>query len=244
MAQLPITLKLFISSILFLGLFISQRAFGQGNEGIMNSRQSNADLSDNVKPKEKHFQYFRVGVDVSKIIRSSLTDKYSTAEILLESNWKENFHYVIETGFATSNTHGDNISFKSLSYFARVGFDKYFFGSLYKGDMDNAFVGLRLGSAIHNRGDAIATVWDPFYGSTTITKNANTQLLYWVGLTAGFRLELYKNLFVGWNVRGKTFINLKKIEELTPTYLAGYGAAKKLPAFDYNLYLLFGFGKR
>ena len=177
-------------------------------------------------------------------MRSALTNKYTTAEVLVESIWKENFHYVAEVGVAKSNTRGENIAFTSSSYFVRAGFDKYFFGSLYKGDLDNAFVGLRLGAAVHNRGEATATVWDPFYGKSIITKSPSTQILYWVGLTAGFRLELFNNTFIDWNVRGKTFINPKKIEELTPEYLAGYGAAKKLPAFDYNLYILYGFGKR
>ena len=197
-----------------------------------------------VLKKEKHFQYFRIGVDISKLIRSALTKEYSTTEFLIESVWKPKMHYVAETGFANSNLDEENMSFKSSSYFLRLGFDKYFFGKLYKKDMDNAFIGLRLAGARYKRQEATVTLWDPFYGNTSIVKPASSHMLYWIELTTGFRMELSKNIFVGWNIRGKTFVNPKKIQELTPNYLAGYGPAKKQPAFDYNLYLLYGFGKR
>ncbi len=196
------------------------------------------------KPKEKHFQYFRVGLDLSKLVRSSINKDYSITELLFEGVWKPKMHYVVETGFGNSNTRGDNISFSSSAYFVRLGFDKYFFGKLYKEDMDNAFIGLRIAGAHHNRKEAAVKLWDPFYGNTTITKPSANQMLYWIELTTGFRMELAKNIFIGWNIRGKTFVNPKKIQELTPNYLAGYGPAKKQPAFDYNFYILYGLGKR
>lgn len=235
-----ITLKLFISTILFL-------CFSCGSISAQVKPDSAVVNTENTIEQEdttKHFQYYRVGLDVSKIVRSVFTDEYSAYEFLFESVWKKNMHYLIETGFATSNTSNDNISFKASSTFIRLGFDKYFFGSLYEGDMDNAFVGLRLGGAYNKRQEATATLWDPYYGNTLLTKPASSQLVYWIELTAGIRIELAKNIFAGWNVRGKTFINPKKIEELSPNYLAGYGPAKNKPAFDYNLFLLYGFGKR
>jgi hypothetical protein len=200
--------------------------------------------SEKEKPKEKHFEYFRIGVDLSKWVRSALTDQYTTSEFLIESIWKPKMHFVGETGFATANNTGENMRFTSSSIFIRAGFDKYFFGKLYKEDLDNAFVGLRLGSALYNRSDAEATLWDPFFGNTIKNIPSDRSLVHWLELTAGFRMELMKNIFIGWNVRGKTFLNPRKIQELTPTYLAGYGVAKKQPNIDYNFYLLYGFGKR
>ena len=153
-------------------------------------------------------------------------------------------HYVLEGGFANAQSRGANISFDASSYFLSAGFDKYFFDALFDDDLDNAFVGLRLGGAQVMRGEAQATVWDPFYGNTTALIAPSNKMVYWIGLTAGFRLELLRNVFVGWNARGGTFLNPSNIKELTPEYIAGYGAAKKQPTFDYNLYLLYGFGKR
>lgn len=201
-------------------------------------------VAEKIAPPEKHFEYFRIGMDVSKMARSLLTDQYSAAEFLIETVWKKNMHYVLETGAATSKNRDSNMAFDASSYFVRVGFDKYFFGSQYASDMDNASIGLRLGGAYNRRQEAAVTLWDPFYGNTIINKPAAQQLMYWVELTAGFRIELANNIFAGWNVRGKTFLNPGKIAELTPNYIAGYGSAKKQPSFDYNLYLLYGLGKR
>lgn len=253
MIRTPLILKLFISSILFLGLSFLANAqtdtavvITDSASTIMDTDKENSDtlqVKKAEKVKEKHLQYFRVGVDVSKVVRSALTDRYSTAEFLVESIWKEKLHYVLEGGYATSK-NDSNISFTASSVFVRVGFDKYFFGKLYKADLDNAFVGARIGGAYNKRGEAIAKLWDPYYGNSTITKGPASQLLYWIELTAGFRMEVAKNIFLGWNVRGKTFINPKKTQELTPEYIAGYGIARKQPNFDYNFYFLYGFGKR
>ncbi len=194
--------------------------------------------------KKNHFRYFRVGLDISKIVHSGLADNYNAYELLFESIWKTNMHYVIEAGIANAENQSENLSFSSSSSFVRVGFDKYFFDELYPGDMDNAFIGLRIGGSAYRRGEAQATIWDPFYGNAMTTIAATNRMVYWVGLTAGFRMEFTRNVFVGWNVRGKTFINPNSIKELFPVYLAGYGAANKQPSFNYNLYLLYGFGRR
>lgn len=236
-----IILKLFISTILVC-MFFAPPLWAQ--EIIDSNKLVQDTVVQKEEAAEKHFQYFRVGVDVSKIIRSSLTSRYSTTEFLLETVWKKNMHYVLETGAATSQNRDSNASFDASSYFMRIGFDKYFFGSAYEGDMDNASAGLRLGGAYNRRQAAEVMLWDPYYGNTMLTKPAQNNLVYWLELTIGFRMEMTKNIFVGWNIRGKTFLNPKKIEELTPNFIAGYGAAKKQPSFDYNLYLLYGFGKR
>ena len=69
-------------------------------------------------------------------------------------------------------------------------------------------------------------------------------MAHWLELNGGFRMEIMKNIFVGWNARAKTFINPKKFELLPPSYVAGYGRGDKNTAFSYNFYLLYGFGKR
>jgi len=202
-------------------------------------------------PKKKEvyknrFKYYRVGIDLSKLVRSTLTDKYSTAEFLVETIYKPKLHIVAEGGWASSTKEGParNIEFTSSSYFMRAGFDKYFFGKLYKQDLDNAFVGLRLGSAFLNRQQAKATLWDPFYGNQSLTFAPDRRLLHWIELTAGFRMEVVKNIFLGWNIRGKTFLNGGKLKERTPIYLSGYGIAEKQPGIDYSFYVLYGFGKQ
>lgn len=204
-----------------------------------------ADSAKNVsRPTLKRFDYVRMGFDASKLIASALSKEYSTIELQLDGTYTKKMNVVAEGGWANAKTNTASVSFKTSSAFLRFGFDNYFFNPEFLGDKDNAFIGLRLGGARQNKTEATAHIIDPFYGSrdSLITKNAGT--VFWIELTAGFRMEVMKNIFLGWNIRGKTFINPKKIEELTPSYLAGYGNASKQPAFDYNLYVLYGFGRR
>ena len=192
----------------------------------------------------KKFTYYRVGIDVSKIIRSQFAKNFKTYEFQFDANFTRETALALEFGTGSSNVDNQFLNYKSNNTFARIGIDKYFFGKEFKGDMDNAFVGVRYAFSRVSRKDAIVNVLDPLWGNTQ-TKVAGTQFMaHWIELTGGLRLELFKNVFAGWNIRAKTFLNPKKFELLPPAYLSGYGVGDKNTAFDYNFYVLYGIGKR
>lgn len=211
---------------------------------ILDSTRVVIDSTKLPKIKPKRFEYIRVGIDLSKIIASTLSREFNALSFQADATFNKDVNLVAEGGYANAKTTTPAVSFTSNAVFLAAGFDKNFFSQTFQGDKDNAFVGLRLGAALNRRGDAQVEVIDPFYGNQIMTQAARTNVLLWLGLTAGFRLEVRKDIFLGWNVRGQTFINPKQIEELPPVYLAGYGNAEKKPVFGYNFYLLYGFGKR
>lgn len=192
----------------------------------------------------KKFTYARIGIDVSKIVSSALQKQYSAYELQVDINYTPSVFLVSEFGYGNSIVDNEYLKYSSKNTFLRLGLDKTFFGKEFPGDYDNAFVGLRYGLSSITRSDAAYFVSDPIWGNTNGTiPNANF-FVHWIELTGGFRMELFKNVFVGWNLRGKTFINPKKFELLPPSYVAGYGRGDKNTAFGFNFYILYGIGKR
>ncbi len=192
----------------------------------------------------KKFDYFRLGIDLSKIVVSPLAKNYNAYEFTFDAHYKKDLFLVADFGFGNSEVSNQNMDFKSKNIFGRIGLDKTFFNQEFKGDMDNAFIGLRYGFGIVNRGEANYYIKDTVWGNTAGTMPPSNFIAHWLELGGGFRIEIVKNIFLGWNVRAKTFINPKKFEELPPSYLAGYGRSEKNTAFGYNFYLMVGFGQK
>lgn len=196
------------------------------------------------KVKTPSFTYFRIGIDITKIIASFSQSRYTVFEAQLDANYKSNLITSLEFGAGNSNIANDFLSYKSSNLFLRAGIDKTFFAKNFSSDMDNAFVGVRYGFAPIHRKDASYSISDPVWGNTQGTIQGSSFAAHWLELNGGFRLELIKYIFIGWNIRFKTMLNAKKFEELPPAYIAGYGRGDKNTAFGYNFYILYGIGRR
>jgi len=234
-------LKLFLSSFFLL---CTLTLFAQDVQ--KDSIELRVDSSVSTQTEEKYDSYtqFRFGIDVAKLIASPLNADYNSFEFQFATNYREQTELVGE--FAVGNGKIDNqfLFYNNSSVSLRFGFDRSFFSSELVGDRDNAFAGFRYGAAFLNRSEVNYTIDDPNWGVNTGTIGPDNAIVHWLELTGGFRMEIYNNVFLGWMIRGKTLINPKRIEELTPRHIAGYGNAEKQPAFDYNLWLSYSFGKR
>ena len=196
------------------------------------------------KIKEPTFTYYRIGLDVSKLVASVAQKNYKVVEAQLDTRYKRDLFFALELGTGNSVVENEYITYKSSNSFARVGLDKTFFRADFKQDMDNAFIGLRYGIAAIKRSASTYNIYDAVWGNTSGTIDGANFVAHWLEINAGFRLEIVKNIFAGWNIRAKTFINPRKFEKLPPAYVAGYGRGDKNTAFGYNFYILYGFGKR
>lgn len=199
---------------------------------------------DSVKVKEPVFTYFKLGIDVANAFSSPFSSKRSNYEFQLEAYYKKSISWIMEGGVGSSSVKGDKLTYTSQNQFIRLGLDQTFFNKEFRGDFDNAFVGVRYGYSRVQRSAATYFIEDAIWGNQEGSIVAKKFSAHWIELTGGFRMELVKNIFAGWNIRMKTLLNAKTFEQLPPGYMAGYGRGDKTTAFSYNLYILYGFGKR
>ncbi len=211
---------------------------------ISTTTKAQTDSAATNKTKEEKFNYFRIGIDASKFISSAISTEYDAYEMQMDIHYKKQMFLVSEFGFGHSIVENDYLKYNCNNIFIRVGMDKTLFDAEFKGDYSNGLIGLRYGLGMVQRGAATYAIQDPVWGNTTGAIPSASFLAHWIELSGGFKMEVFKNIFAGWNIRFKTFLNPKKFEKLPPSYLAGYGKADKNTAFGYNFYVLFGFGKR
>jgi hypothetical protein len=197
--------------------------------------------SDSVREKQP---MIRVGVDISKLALPLWNADYRAFVFQLDKAIKPDVCLALDAGWGQSTAQTDALQYSSNNTFMAVGVDKTFFERLFAGDRDNASIGVRYGLAPIRRSAATYTINDPVWGAVQGQIPEKRFMAHWFELCGGFRMEIAHHIFMGWTVRAKTLINPNTVRELPPAYLVGFGRGEKNPAFDYNLYLMVGLGKR
>lgn len=219
-------LKYFCNIILFLLLSFS--AFSQTDTTEAPTRP---------KSVKSNSGQFRIGIDIVKPISAFVSGADPSYELEADYYLGKELYGVAEGGWGSASFDSSYLKYNSSNTFFRLGVNKSMLRRILPGDWDMVFIGARYGIAFIERSAASYTTSDPFWGNTTGIIPAKTFTAHWAELTGGVRVELFKGLFAGWNVRAKFLINKKPFEELPPSYVAGYGRGEKGSVFDFNFYL-------
>lgn len=181
----------------------------------------------------------RIGVDIVNPIMNAFMKTRQNYELGLDYYFKKEVYLVAEGGFGDAKVDYTDLKYTTNSTFVRVGVDKCMLQRLFPGDWDMAFIGMRYGLGMIQRGPATYTIDNPLWGPTTGTIDSRNFTAHWAEITAGVRVELLKGFVAGWNVRAKFMLNAKSFEDLSPAYISGYGKGDKSTAFDFNFYLCY-----
>lgn len=201
--------------------------------------------SDTIKNRKNDvpdsLHQLRIGLNVAGILINSLTkDSQSTKKSLefeLDYYYKKSLYLVAEFGWGNASVDYPDLKYSSNNIFLKLGANKSILFRRSQTDWDMAFVGLRYAMSVINRSEASYMATDPFWGSQAGTIPGRNIFSHWFEITAGTRIELYRGIFMGWNIRTRFRLNKKPFEELPPYYIGGYGKGDKNFVFDFNFYL-------
>lgn len=191
------------------------------------------------KPKTPYVHQFSIGYDLSSIVFNIVQPGSSSYEITADYALRNNLFLAAETGFGNGSIDYDHLQYETNSYFIRVGVNKSLLDKLANHDFDIAFIGARYGIGIGQRGEATYFVPSPFGPDIPGHLDAQSFLVHWGELTAGIRVEFWKGIYAGWNVRAKFMLNPGVFGQLAPNYVAGYGKGDKSTSFGFNFYLCY-----
>lgn len=181
-----------------------------------------------------------LGVDIfHPILNRYSTGKYGY-ELAADYYLRKEFYGVLEGGWGGSTMNYPDLAYSTTNQFARIGFNRNALSRYSTRDWDIMFVGFRAGVARINRTEASYVVVDSVWGTTSGIYPGKSFGAIWAEITAGMRVELYKGLFAGWNVRAKFLMNGRSFRDLAPLYIAGYGKGDGNSNFDFNFYLSYG----
>lgn len=175
------------------------------------------------------FQGVYVGVDVFGMLNKALGSDITTTEIDVEANLMNRFFPVVEIGYGSMDTTDDetDIHFKTSAPFFRVGMN---YNVFYKKPHLPGFftVGLRYGFSSFDYDVQSPDLIDPNWGHTSVPvvyEGVKTKV-GWAELVLGLRTNVYKNFYMGLNVRYRSRMSMTKNENSEPYYIPGYGRGK------------------
>ena len=179
---------------------------------------------DTIKFKNKYS--LRVGADVSKLIRSAVSDDYMGFELNADFRFKKNLYIAAEIGSEEKTNVTDFLDITTKGNYIKAGVDY----NLYKNwlDMDNLiYSGFRLGYSNFNHTLNNFTVfntsqyWAPQFSSNEAQEFNNLNAI-WFEIIMGLKAEVLKNVYMGLNLQLKANISAKKPNNFTNVYIPGF----------------------
>jgi len=206
----------------------------------LNAQKKIIESTDTIK--EPIYNGFTVQADIASAIIPLFSNNTTYSyEAGIQVDLKHKFFPVIELGISGANKiTTENIGFVTNAPFGRIGIDI----NLLKNKKDtkptnNLFVaGVRLGMTNFNYKITNATITNDYWGGTAIVDYSNTPTCtkVWWEIVAGVRVEVVKNIFMGWTIRDRNLINQDADGTVAPWYIPGFGVnAANNWGFNYTI---------
>ncbi|GAA4272350.1 DUF6048 family protein [Aquimarina gracilis] len=228
--------------LFFISILTSCLSFSQEEEKQLTAK-------DTLPPGEKYG--LRVGVDIARIIRSSVEDKYSGFEIVGDYRISNKFFVAAEIGNESLIRDEENINVEGSGSYIRAGIDYNTYGNWY-GMQNSIYVGLRYGYSRFDQtlNDYIIFTGTDYFGENEIIEPVTRDGLNasWIELVLGIKAELFKNIYLGANVSLRNMVSEKKPEGFDNLYIPGFGRTNDFSqigvGYGYNISYLIPLYKR
>ncbi len=228
---------LFFISLLFSGCILGQE------------QEQQTVVQDTLPPGEKYG--LRVGIDVGRLIRTSLDDDYSGFEIVGDYRFYKNFYVGAELGNESLLRDEENINTEGKGSYIRVGFDYNAYDNWY-GMQNSVYVGLRYGFSTFDQklNDYTVFTGTNYFGPTEITEPTESKGLNasWLEFVFGTEVEIIKNLYMGVSLSLRSLISEKTPDRFDNLYIPGFGKTNDFSSigvgYGYSVSYLIPFFKK
>lgn len=138
---------------------------------------------------------------------------------------------------------GRNFQYDSKGAFFRAGIDV----NLLKGKQSDSFdawgdviyFGLRYAYSRIDDQITFSTEQDTIFNATTLTQQNSNLGIWWLEMNAGVKVEIFKNIFLGYALRYKFFRRFINKGSLLPYEVPGFGKGEHENTFGFDYYLLY-----
>ena len=208
--------------ISFLVIHFSSKAQNE-NELVYNDTIVN--ISDSLKKKN---YALRFGFDPLKIVLSQTDKNYSGFEVIGDLNFFENLFLSIEFGREDKTKQSEKINFTTTGSYIKLGADYNMYKN-WKGMNNHIYIGIRFANSIHKQrvNSFFLRNSDFLWGNKLITSGTGIGLrenlnASWIEFVTGIKVQVLKNIYMGFNVRFNRLFNDKKPLNFDNLYIPGF----------------------
>jgi hypothetical protein len=199
----------------------------------VSAQQADTDETDTVRNKYQPTGV-RFGADVISLVKSGIQDDFKGWEINGEVDFSR-YYLAVEYGKWGRNFNSDSAAYANDGRYWRVGVDVNFL----KKDPDRNvfFIGGRYGrSTFSETLDIISN--DPFWGTLVKQYNHSEVNAWWLELTAGLRVKMWKIFWLGYTGRFKFALQTDAATEMLSHDVPGFGKTDKDTTWGFNYYIM------
>ncbi len=194
--------------------------------------QETTGKTDSLPAGPTYYQKYglRVGIDLSKPLRSLLDESYQGLELVGDFRLSENLYLAAELGTEKKTTEEDNFNFTTEGNYLKAGIDWNTYENWY--GMHNIIsVGLRGGFSAFSQTLNSYRIYttDQYWNENTEDFPGTENLGEYSGLTAqwaevvlGLKVEMFTNLYMGATVRLHYLINDSESDVFPNLYIPGF----------------------
>ena len=169
------------------------------------------------------------GLDLSRFLVTALEPVHNNFELSMGFSVTDNIQLQAEGGYL-------NVDFSDSTYRYKQSGSYYRFGAEYNmlkrqaGELDQVYLGLMYGYSPYSHEAESITITDGYWGSGEGSLPLTINTAHWIEIKGGLRVELWKNLFVGYALRLRIFLAGNTDPKLEPYLIPGFGKADKTSA--------------
>ena len=188
------------------------------------AQESQTKTIDSVKHSQKYG--LRLGLDLSKLVRTALDNEYSGFEINGDFRLTKKLYIAGEIGNEKKATTTEFLSATANGSYIKIGVD-YNMYSNWLGMNNMIYSGFRTGFSTFSQTRNSYTVynqdqfWQPQFTNTESTE-FNGLSATWLELIIGLKAEVFTNLFIGINAQLKSTISSKDPDNFENLYIPGF----------------------
>jgi hypothetical protein len=193
--------------------------------------------TDTIPEREPPSRGLRIGINLSRPLMTYIEPSRFGLEATADFNLGFDYFAVAEAGYSYRDLEKPSYQLKESGMFLRLGADKNFYAQFD----DVVALGARLGFASYNRGAPSVTVPDNYWGGFTGSLGEETFFKQWAEVVIVLKTELFSNIFLGWNLRGKILLFGKEDRNMNERYIPGFGSSdvNTTASFDFYIYYRF-----
>lgn len=225
-------LKYFFSGLLFLLVSFSVQA---QNEQKKTNKKADTGL------KYPLFNGIFISADLYGLGASALGSDFISSEVAVEVDLKNRFMPIVEVGYGSTDTWDEKgIYYKSSAPYFRIGMNYNF--QFKKDSRYYLLGGFRYAFSSFTYDVSNLTATDPIWGTEIGNPNITDPIwggsvpynypgqkgsMHWVEFLVGVRVQVYKNLYMGWSIRYKSRMQQSISDYGDPWYVPGFGQYDK-----------------
>ncbi len=184
----------------------------------------------------------RVGLDLTRFAIPFFQPYRRDATVVLDARYNDRLYLAADVSYGRTDHSDSNYTYKSNGVGIAIGVNYNLLKKQVPKENFMLYGGFKYGLALFSYEIPEYTVHSGYWGNYTGSVPTTTKMGHWVELSLGIKVEVLKNLYLGWSLHERILLNNSLTKsDFPPLLIPGYGKGYKGSAFDvqYTISYLF-----